>query len=269
MRLLTPRWVSFAFMWLLAVLVGGCTFTPNAPNDAFAPTALADSSRTSLDWPGVYYGVWPDEQGRWSSWRIALDATLTYRLQRQVLNPEEPVLLKEARFEWDALGRAIRLNGLAQQGDFLVGENRLFLLDEHGRRLLNDEGEVFVLDKLPDSMASFGLFEQTWRLVEVIGATQPLLAMADTAPNFTLSAQTLAVSGFAGCNRFFAQATLATKNGLQFHHIGSTKMACLHQTVEPSFLEALQHTRSWHIQDDGLVFKGADDAPLLRFVPLS
>jgi heat shock protein HslJ len=86
----------------------------------------------------------------------------------------------------------------------------------------------------------------------------PTLEFADAAP---------AAAGFAGCNRWFAQAEIDGET-LRFAAIGATRMACepAMMTIDRNFLDALENTRSYSGDADSLVLLDEAGAETARFI---
>ena len=77
--------------------------------------------------------------------------------------------------------------------------------------------------------------------------------------NMSLSSQQR-VSGFSGCNRFFASVTELDMTRLRFGSVGSTKMLCTDRNsnqLERTFLTALRGVTHYQKNDQRLVLNGA------------
>jgi heat shock protein HslJ len=177
------------------------------------------------------------------------------------LASNQPPQWREGRFEWDAQGRSIVLSDGGLTGALLVGENRLFLLNAQGEREADARAASYTLEKAASSAQDWGLFGQTWQLAEHDGLAQGVPNGA--RPYFTLDAQTLAVRGFSGCNRFFGSVVLAAEQGVRFGRLGVTKMACAAPNVERDFLQALAQVAFWRVSESGLLLLDAAQRPLL------
>lgn len=74
-------------------------------------------------------------------------------------------------------------------------------------------------------------------------------------------------SGYTGCNRWFADVTQSGA-ALRFGAIGMTRMACqaeVQAATERHFIDALNHTRSYHLDGEELVFTDDHNAVVARF----
>jgi len=104
-----------------------------------------------------------------------------------------------------------------------------------------------------------------WRLVALRGAPIPAPADGMQDVHIVLTAEDAQMSGFAGCNRIMGSYTLGEGNRIAFTQIASTKRACLEDTPEDAFLEALGQVDNYHVDEKNLVLNRARMAPLLRF----
>ena len=67
------------------------------------------------------------------------------------------------------------------------------------------------------------------------------------------------LSGYSGCNRFFSQLTIDTKNAVVLGNIGSTKMMCIENSrmeLERDFLNQLDDYRSLNMRGEQLLLVG-------------
>lgn len=134
----------------------------------------------------------------------------------------------------------------------------------------NPVGQVTVSRQSPAELhedppsAPNGLEGIQWRLVEVGGA--PVSTPAnEKQPYIMFDPATKKVTGYAGCNNFFAGYERdGTK--LKFGLIGSTRRACPdpETAVEAGYFKALANAREWKIGDDALLLVDGDEI-LARF----
>lgn len=104
-----------------------------------------------------------------------------------------------------------------------------------------------------------------WRLLEA-GSMQASDPAGGKQPSMFLDPGQRKVTGFTGCNSFFA-AYEVDGASLRFGPAGSTRQACpdLETGVETAFLDALSRTRGWKIEDGDLLLTDGG-AVLARFV---
>ncbi|WP_420629039.1 META domain-containing protein [Candidatus Leptofilum sp.] len=113
---------------------------------------------------------------------------------------------------------------------------------------------------------------------ELIGSSWVLVSFGSTdnqtavLPNtqLTLNFENEQINGSAGCNSYFADATVGMDGSLEFGLMGSTLMACLDEAVsqqESDFLAALAQATSYTLADNQLALHMPDG--VLLFVPAS
>jgi len=101
-----------------------------------------------------------------------------------------------------------------------------------------------------------------WRLVSVGGDT------IDNESGMFISIDVDgSVKGHGGCNGFFGSLE-KTETGLKFGPLGATRMACPEPIMnrETDFLEALQETRKFVSDSDGMRLLDAQDDVVAKFV---
>ena len=109
--------------------------------------------------------------------------------------------------------------------------------------------------------AAVGIEGTKWRLVEVSGAPVSPLA-GEKQPHILFDPAQKKVTGFAGCNNFFAGYEIDGAS-LKFGPVGSTRMSCpdLEMSLETEVFKALDKTRAWEIRDGRLLL--LDDGNVL------
>jgi len=103
-----------------------------------------------------------------------------------------------------------------------------------------------------DEARTLSLVQTPWQLAGITG-----LKLDVGTPAVTLSIADGQVSGFAGCNRYFA--SVETGDGsIDIGMIGSTRMACETSAMdlESAFLRALEVVSEYRIADGSLVMSG-------------
>lgn len=92
-----------------------------------------------------------------------------------------------------------------------------------------------------------------WKLIRLNGEDVSALNPPIT---LLLNAAQMKVSGFAGCNRFFAGYEL-NQSSLRFSAMGATKMYCQDKSpVEDKYLKALSEVQSFKSANGTLVLTG-------------
>jgi heat shock protein HslJ len=112
--------------------------------------------------------------------------------------------------------------------------------------------------------ASIDLAGTEWRLIELDGEAVPVLP-GDNQPSIRFDADGEKVSGYSGCNRFFATLRIEG-DALHWGPVGATRRACQGAggELEAVFLRALGRAGRWRIVDGQLAFLDAGQV-LARF----
>jgi heat shock protein HslJ len=114
------------------------------------------------------------------------------------------------------------------------------------------------------SPAAADLSAHPWTLV-VLGERPNPLGAGGKAPDLTFAPATSRASGFAGCNRFSGNFTVAG-DSLHFGPLLSTKMACPgNDQVEVGYLAALGAVVTYTLADSSLILHGPGGAKLAEF----
>ena len=147
---------------LFAALLGCAAPTESQPG--VEPLPIGDSSRTSLDWAGVYSGTLPCADCRGIRTRIELLEDGTFTRSLLYVGEDERPRTDAGRFTWDDSGSRITLGegGNAQQ--YQVGENVLFHLDQSGQRITGNRAAAYRLEK---NVNDPRIENRRWQLTEL------------------------------------------------------------------------------------------------------
>lgn len=118
---------------------------PAAPMNGAPVTPLGDTSRTSLDWAGLYEGTLPCADCPGIRTRLTLQQDNTYQLQSQYLDRQPSPQTAQGRFTWLQDGVTIQLDAAGANQRYLVGENRLTMLYQDGSRPTGPMSQKYVL----------------------------------------------------------------------------------------------------------------------------
>ena len=90
------------------------------------------------------------------------------------------------------------------------------------------------------------LFQYQWDVTELNG--QQVVISSGSQPNLLFyTGQVNRVSGSTGCNKLNGSFELTGVNFIKFSPLGTTKMACMGDNVESTFLKALEKVNKWSI----------------------
>ncbi len=100
---------------------------------------IGDTAKVSLDWPGNYRGTLPCKDCDGIEILLELKADDSYALSRTYLGKMGAAVIEEAPFIWNQVGNTITL---ADGTELFVGENRLWLVDENGQRVMDQAHQI-------------------------------------------------------------------------------------------------------------------------------
>lgn len=221
-----------------------------------------DNSRNALDWPGVYKGLLPCADCEGIQISMALNKDGTYTRSMNYLGKPDGQFTDRGAFSWDDAGGVITIvDKQGQSQRYLVGEGRLFHLDQNGQRISGALAAQYTLIK---NLADPQLENKRWVLSELMGKAV-VAGQGQKAAFLQFDNENARVSGNASCNNFFGSYELREGNRISFGQLGSTMMACLDMSAESTFLQILQKVDNYAIKDDTLSLNKARMAPLARF----
>ena len=112
---------------------------------------VVNTSKSSLDWEGIYSGVLPSEDCEGIDTSLSLNKDQTYLLKLSYLGSSEKEsknIISEGNFTWDENGNYISLEGAkGESRKFKVGENFLMPLDKNEKEIEAVPGNNFKLYK--------------------------------------------------------------------------------------------------------------------------
>jgi heat shock protein HslJ len=246
----------------LTACASGYSDQPSSQPNTPAPNMTSDNSRTSLDWPGVYKGLIPCADCESIKTRITLHKDGTFTRSMIYQGKPDGQFNDQGKFSWDEGGGKITLiDKQGQSQSYLVGEGRLFHLDQQGQRISGELANRYILIKNP---ADAQLENKRWVLSELMG--QAVTSKPGQKAAFVqFDNENARVSGNSSCNNFFGGYELQEGNRISFGQLGSTMMACPDMSTEAKFLQVLQKVDNYAVKDDTLSLHKARMAPLARF----
>ncbi|WP_160290263.1 copper resistance protein NlpE N-terminal domain-containing protein [Flavihumibacter solisilvae] len=105
------------------------------------------TSQSSVDWPGNYRGVIPCADCPGIEITLRLNSNNTYEMQQTYLERNIAPITSSGNFSWLDNGSKIVLDSEKDKRRFQVGENRLFWLDQDGKRITGALADKYVLTK--------------------------------------------------------------------------------------------------------------------------
>jgi copper homeostasis protein (lipoprotein) len=268
---------SITFMLASIVVVSACNTTKKAARqegveelpEGREEIAMADNSRNSLDWIGVYIGLLPCADCEGIRTEIRLKEDSSYEKAILYEGKSNKIFRESGHFKWNGTGNKVILVKSESpedtgEGQYMVGENILVALDLEGNRIESGTlpPETFVLNKIrPDSVIT----GKYWRLAELNGKKLVFDENQRSEPHFILNAENSRVNGNGGCNSFNGTYELLPGNRIRLSKMASTMMACINVTYEKEYLKVLEMADNYTLLGDTLSLNRAKMAPLARF----
>jgi len=251
---------AVACLLFLSYLVQ-CKTQKAAKNDS-AGTGQ-DNSQTSVDWPGTYSGNLPCADCPGIETEIRLSKNLQFIKKTKWLGKSGESQVVTGTFSWNAGGSQVSLNipgGNPAQEYYMVGENKIIMLNILGNKITGDLANRYILAKL-----NTALLEKYWKLTELRGRPINVTAEMNREPHIIFREKDNRVNGNGGCNNFSGSYTLKSNDGIELSKIMSTLMACPQMNTESEFLKMLQMADSYYVSGDTLILNKGKMAPLARF----
>lgn len=105
------------------------------------------NSRNSVDWQGTYEGTLPCADCPGIKTTIVLNEDGSFTMKQEYLE-RESIFEEKGNFIWSEDGGKIQLKLKDNEVyNFIVGENKLFMLDQEGNEITGELAEHYILDK--------------------------------------------------------------------------------------------------------------------------
>ena len=252
--------------FMLAVIV--CISSlPNCKSSSqgITPSATTSdtthTSKTSVDWDGIYRGVLPCADCEGIETTITLGKDAHYTLRTRYLGTSDSIYETSGKFSWSEQGNSIRLeNASMDANNFFVGENALTQLDKDGNKITGAMADKYVLRKSYNDIA-----EKYWKLTELLGKPVVVDSTFIKEPHVIFKAQENRVIGHGGCNSISGSYELKEGNKILISNVIATRMSCPTIHTELDFLNVLAMADNYNVKGDVLVLNKAKMAPLARF----
>lgn len=236
---------------LLATILFSCGAKKNA--------ATGDTSKTSVDWQGIY--LYSDDTYTSPDVQLTLNADGTYRLVAAAFGDESRNTYMKGTFEWDKQGRIIRLDSQIphlNSNRLVVGENTLFILTNEAE----DNRSLDGLEQFHKTQTDSNLVEKYWKLVSINDRVVTKDDFMSREPHLIFKSEFNRVNGNDGCNGFGGSYKL---NGttISFDKLISTMMACPDSFVFEQFTKILQGDLTYQATEETLIIQSKKD--VLKF----
>jgi len=105
------------------------------------------NARDSVNWPGVYKGIYPLYNGLCLDIRLKLFRDQGFSLYIEYLDKSHKTIDWKGSFKWDVTGNIIILDIIDAPLYYKVTENKLIQLDDEGKPVAEELADYFVLRK--------------------------------------------------------------------------------------------------------------------------
>lgn len=228
----TSNFIVLAILSMAFFAACNTTKKSNNKTDEKEFKTTGDNSMVSVGWTGTYQGILPCADCEGIKTQITLNEDLTYVLETKYLGRDENIFREKGSFTWGENGGKISLDNENKQ-NYLVGENKIFHLDNTGNRISGDLANKYILDK-EDAVIT----DKHWQLTELDGQA---IDEQKKTPFVVLNTEENRVTGNAGCNTFFGTYELTSNQGIEFSHLGMTRMACPDMELEGEFMKVFEN----------------------------
>ena len=241
---------------LLILFVGLASCKSTQKTQTNKVNTTGDNSMNSVDWPGIYQGVLPCADCEGIQTQIVLNKDLSYLLDIRYNGKDEKIYQTKGTFTWDENGSKITLDSPDKQ-IYLVGENKLLVIDKNGNRITGDLAGKYIIEK--EKIEITGKY---WKLVRLNGQ---VVKSGNREPFISFRAADNSVNGNNSCNSFNGKYELSDGNKISFSLFAMTKMACIGNETEEEFMQIIEKTTSHSMTSNELIFQDEYETTLAKF----
>ena len=87
-----------------------------------------------------------------------------------------------------------------------------------------------------------------------------------TVPRLEVNTKEMKVYGNDGCNEYFGQIAMVTKNKVSFGNIASTRKMCPDMETHKRYNDALSKVKSYVFDEQVLIFREGEGTEVLAFI---
>ncbi|TDU43679.1 putative lipoprotein NlpE involved in copper resistance [Gelidibacter sediminis] len=248
----------FAAVLVMSTACNSGSKKDNQAAEASETEAMADNSRTSLDWEGTYEGVVPCADCEGIKTVVTINDDNTYMVKETYLGAEPRTFESKGTFKWDDEGQRLVLSD-SKRNPYFVGENTLTLLDAEGNRPTGELKSNYVLKKVTDQLVG-----EKWHLVSFRGDKIQLKEVKGGHP-FVQFSDDFTLHGYTGCNDLQGGYEVGDALKLKFSNLINTLKSCPEMETENQFIKIMTATRSYAFEDRALVMYDENHLKLATF----
>lgn len=218
------------------------------------------TSKSALDWDGVYHGTLPCTDCVGKQTRITIRKDQSYILETFDLDKSTSVAVASGGFNWDKTGAIITLeNQKGEPWKMKVVENGMIKLQANGKAI---NGELSASYRLQKDLGS--IVGKHWKLIELRG--QPFVNNKETHKEVFLEfMENNRFTGNNGCNVLNGNYEITGTGEISIGLLATTRMACPGITTDSEINELLNKVDNYSLKDGILSLNKGRMAPLARF----
>lgn len=272
---------------LILIIIAFASCKKQAVTDKQAAVAEIHNAKNSLDYVGTYKGILPCADCNGLEVELVINENSTFCIKTKYEGRGDKVFMQKGSFTWNEKGNTIILTDIKNApNQYFVGEKRLTQLDLSGKKITGSLADEYILSKQPadtsdleaveqnsatvdlnsrisstttiekvnPAVGKYTLAETTWKLISL---NKKKIVQQGAKPYFIkLNSKEARFDAFTGCNSIFGNYAMPSSSTLSFMEVGATLMACANMTLETKFMNILQATNSYKLDNDKLIFYG-------------
>jgi heat shock protein HslJ len=141
-------------------------------------------------------------------------------------------------------------SSVTMDGTMMMTDSIEVVNDTTNSDVLNNVDESKTVKTNNPADGKYALSETNWKLVQLNGKEVPTNGKENI---LNLDSKSGTFTAFAGCNNLRGSYTMVKSTKLTFAKIISTKMACQNGNKEAEFIQTLEKTQTYTVNDDVLL----------------
>lgn len=272
---------------LLLIIIAFASCKKQSVTDKQAAVVEIHNAKNSLDYVGTYKGILPCADCNGLEVELVINENSTFCIKTKYEGKGDKVFMQKGSFTWNEKGNTIILTDIKNApNQYFVGEKMLTQLDLSGKKITGSLADEYILSKQPadtsdleaveqnsatvdlnsrisstttiekvnPAVGKYTLAETTWKLISL---NKKKIVQQGAKPYFIkLNSKEARFDAFTGCNSIFGNYAMPSSSTLSFMEVGATLMACANMTLETKFMNILQATNSYKLDNDKLIFYG-------------
>lgn len=236
---------KYIVLLFISTLVISCSSTDKFSNEKKTNETEAFKE---LEWVGSYTGEEECSTCKHISKTLTLYADETFEATLEYIGSSKPLIERyTGDLKWGTSGK-LHLepeSGSMVVEDYLIAHGLLIPVSEEGHPMT---GGYTMLNKISAS----SIFGKKWTLTELYGASFNSSNDDELQTAFINFDDNGSAYGNSSCNTFSGQLNISNDQILEFDAISSTRKSCQNMNTETKFLNMLENTKSYELEDEEL-----------------